>query len=566
MDHRDNRSEGSSIAGAFAGSIVVAAMAAIARWAEGGLAVLAVRSIVARCAVVSRTGAKAALILASGSVVAVLCVRRPGGRSSGSCDLSAYLDGSAAASVLNRIIDALRDILRPAICLAMAWWDGSLSSRFLRGSISGIRRIGGRAQVRGSLFLSLAGRVLTPLRAEPAAVGLALVLGILPFAPTSVLVVLSLVLAGLVVCGWALRSAGAGGTGGPRPAARGSADIPAALLGFAVLLAVATSASRRASVPSLILWFGYAGMFLTSTSLKPSRSALRIVAAVLVASAVLVSAAGIAQFIRKPETSASWIDTKVFESITTRVYSVFDNPNILAEFLALTLPLAVALLFTSGSTAALLIPAILLMGSCLLVTYSRGGWVAAAIGVSVVLAARDRRILALALLVAIVAFPLLPESVRTRAITAMTMEDSSSRYRFTIWKSSLRMARDYWASGVGLGASAFSCVYPAYEIAGTPAAHTHNLYLQVLVEMGVPGLMVFLWLTVCFLGETWSARSSGGFVPAALAGGIAGQIVHGLFDNIWYSPKIVFLFWAVFGLALAAARGTPGAPKERPIP
>lgn len=529
------------------------AIATLVKWAGASAVIGIVRAALMWMAMPCRQIALVSSRLLDGSAVAGLFRGRPTG-------LSRYLPGSVSASAVSSCMNAVRSIVRPVTRTAILWWNWSITGSALRRLVSAVHGMRDRPPANGSLFVDLSVRLLDAVTAEPAAAGLALILGIIPFAPTTGLVVLSLVLAGIEVCRWSLAAAG---DGRRRVPTRGAADVPALFLLFAVLLAVVTSASRRASIPALILWCGYAGVFLVSSSVRPSRSALRMVAAALVVSAVLVSAAGIVQFIRKPETSLSWIDTKVFESITTRVYSVFDNPNILAEFLALALPLAVALLLNGGSTAILLVPAIAAIGLCLAVTFSRGGWVAAAIGVAVVVAVKDRRLLALALVVAIITFPLLPEAIRTRAVTAATMEDSSSKYRFTIWKSSLRMAGDYWASGVGLGSSAFSFVYPAYEIAGTPAAHTHNLYLQVLVEMGAPGLLVFVWLLACFFGETWRAKTADGLIFAGLAGGIAGQIVHGVFDNIWYSPKIVFLFWAVFGLALAASRGAPG---ERSAP
>ncbi|MGE5541656.1 MAG: O-antigen ligase family protein, partial [Bacillota bacterium] len=512
-----------------------------------------VRAALVRLAMPCRRVALISSRILEGSVVAGLFRIRPNG-------LSRYLPGSLSVSAASSCVDAVLSILRPVTRTAILWWNGSITRKALRRLVSAIMSLRDLPPANGSLFVNMFVRLLDAVMAEPAAAGLALILGIIPFAPTTGLVVLSLVLAGVEACRWSLAV--------PRERrrqvfARGAADVPALFLLFAVLLAVLTSASRRASIPAFILWCGYAGIFLVSSSVRPTRSALRIVAAALVLSAVLVSAAGIVQFIRKPETSQSWIDTKVFESITTRVYSVFDNPNILAEFLAFALPLAVALLLHGGSTAVLLVPAIAAIGICLAVTFSRGGWAAAAIGTAVVVAMKDRRLLALALVVAIIAFPLLPEAIRMRAVTAATMADSSSRYRFTIWKSSLRMARDYWASGVGLGSTAFSFVYPAYEIAGTPAAHTHNLYLQILVEMGAPGLLAFIWLLACFFGETRGAKTADGLIFAALAGGIGGQIVHGVIDNIWYSPKIVFLFWAVFGLALALSRA---AQEERSSP
>jgi hypothetical protein len=385
---------------------------------------------------------------------------------------------------------------------------------------------------------------------EPAAFALGGFLGILPFAPTLVVAAFAAVLAPVMLSAASMRA-----QGGHLRVPRGASDIAAAFLGVSVVVAAVASPSGSSVIPALVLWAGYAAIFSASSSLEPSDRALRIVAGALAAGAVLACVVGLFQYIRGTETPGSWIDATVFESVKTRVYSTFDNPNVFAEYLSFALPLALALALGGGRASfLLLLPCILAMSACLLLTYSRGGWAAGAVGVAAVLAAKDRRLTALALVAVLLVAPALPQSIRSRAVTAITLADSSARYRLTIWKSALRMAADYWPSGIGPGPTPFSQVYPAYEIAGTPAAHTHNLYLQVLVEMGLPGLLSFLWLLGCFASETLRGIRPGSLVPAGLAGAIFGQMVHGWIDNIWYSPKIVFIFWATLGLALAACR------------
>jgi hypothetical protein len=71
-------------------------------------------------------------------------------------------------------------------------------------------------------------------------------------------------------------------------------------------------------------------------------------------------------------------DVYVYGTHLRRVYFVFDSPTTLANTLALLLPLALALVFLSAKTWGRLASglAVFLMAACIVVTFSRGIWVA----------------------------------------------------------------------------------------------------------------------------------------------------------------------------------------------
>jgi O-antigen ligase len=195
-------------------------------------------------------------------------------------------------------------------------------------------------------------------------------------------------------------------------------------------------------------------------------------------------------------------------------------------------------------------------GLAMLLTFSRGGWVATLVSVIVIGLIKDRRIVAVLLMIALISPVFLPQAILVRATTIVTLEDTSATYRLTIWKAALRMINDIGAFGAGIGPVAFTKIYPLYEIAGTPAAHTHNLYLQFIVEMGVLGLLFFLWTIVSHLRDAMAAKNLShqeSVLLVAIVAGTVGQLVHGLIDNIWYSPKNVMFFWVALGLAVGTS-------------
>ena len=52
----------------------------------------------------------------------------------------------------------------------------------------------------------------------------------------------------------------------------------------------------------------------------------------------------------------------------------------------------------------------------------------------------------------------------------------------------MNLASDYAWTGIGVGESAFDRIYPYYSFAGIEKApHAHNLFLQLFIEVGIPG-------------------------------------------------------------------------------
>ena len=89
------------------------------------------------------------------------------------------------------------------------------------------------------------------------------------------------------------------------------------------------------------------------------------------------------------------------------------------------------------------------------------------------------------------------------------------------------------------------------------APHSHNLYLQIIAENGILGILVFLIMIIVLFKDTISAVTGAkkGYakaVCAALMAGMAGYLVQGAFDNVWYNNRIVMMFFMFLALAESA--------------
>jgi O-antigen ligase len=170
------------------------------------------------------------------------------------------------------------------------------------------------------------------------------------------------------------------------------------------------------------------------------------------------------------------------------------------------------------------------------------------------------RIFGAAILAAPVLPMILPDNLLDRAFSILNFSDSSISYRIYTWIGSLRVVGDHFLGGIGFGPEAFAKIYPAYAFAGIESAeHSHSLPLQILIGMGIGGLLVFVALIFLYLQKTLEyvrkpeSSSSKFYVTAAVAS-VIGALVMGAFDYIWYNYRVFYIFWIVIALGCALVR------------
>ena len=281
----------------------------------------------------------------------------------------------------------------------------------------------------------------------------------------------------------------------------------------------------------------------------------------LLAVGVGVSLYGLFQACFPERYSDTWTDTDLFSTITVRVYSTLGNPNLLGEYLLLVIPIACAMLFAADNWKKRLVCliAVGLTLVCLLLTYSRGSYLGLLFAAAVFLVLLDRRFIFLGI-VAVALCPLyLPESVIARFTSIGNMADSSTSYRVKIWLSSLAMLKDFGFSGVGYGSEAYNTVYPFYALHGIAAPHAHNLFLQLLCDGGIVGLLVFLGLMVSFYRMMLTAirHEQDGSARVLQIGGVSavsGFLVQSMTDYTFYNYRVMLLFFAMLGLCVLFTR------------
>jgi O-antigen ligase len=247
------------------------------------------------------------------------------------------------------------------------------------------------------------------------------------------------------------------------------------------------------------------------------------------------------------------------------------HPNFVGGALAMLLPIPlfnlVGLVIRREVTRAVpLSLAGLLMAATLILTSSRGAWAALAAGLIVVCAVLLLRrpagrpwpwprIAVLALLVGGVA------SLAGRSLPAVLSSGVAETNRFTLFANSFQLVRDFAFTGGGL--SSFPGLYSRYVlvIPDLFLEYSHNLYLDLLIEQGLLGLlavsMLFLLSLLRILRFTWQGRETGEAKWLGL-GLLAGSLVillHGFIDDPLYGKSgspLLFLIPAEVNFLTAA--------------
>jgi putative inorganic carbon (hco3(-)) transporter len=199
-----------------------------------------------------------------------------------------------------------------------------------------------------------------------------------------------------------------------------------------------------------------------------------------------------------------------------------------------------------------------------LLTQSRGGYLGAAAAGLVFVALRwpraARLLLPLALVGGLVGMSLIGWG--TIADELMTGEATSGLdQRVEIWSRALYATQDFPFTGLGLGTfeRVVAILYPLFLNPDGTVPHAHNLYLQVAVDVGLPGLVAYLAiLGLSFAGAFFGYRVFRRVGQPALAAlcagciaGLTGMCVHGLVDAVVWGTKMAFVPWLVMGFAMA---------------
>lgn len=251
-----------------------------------------------------------------------------------------------------------------------------------------------------------------------------------------------------------------------------------------------------------------------------------------------------------------------------------SNPNDLALLLNIILPLmaALAVIETRRSRQLLLAGIMLLDVAAIVATFSRAGFLSLAVSGLLYLwrfrSRLDFRWVAAAALLGVLALPLVPGRYYSRLSTILDKSSDPTGSAQARW-SDMMLAARYIAGHPVMGAGIGMDILALNNLRGARWTKVHDVYLEYGMDLGLPGLLLFLLLMAwCFraVSAVRHGRPQSGVPPDLrwLAEGLAISLATFAVSAVFYPASYEFYFYYLAGLAVgvrATARGATGGLK-----
>ncbi|MGB9073628.1 MAG: O-antigen ligase family protein [Terriglobales bacterium] len=196
---------------------------------------------------------------------------------------------------------------------------------------------------------------------------------------------------------------------------------------------------------------------------------------------------------------------------------------------------------------------------CLMYSLSRAGYAAFIAGWFVIGLLRQRKLLVLLVVFLLTWTTLVPPAVQQRV--EMTYDpqtrtfDNSSATRLSLWGNAMEVFKGNALLGTGF--DTYEYMHLNKMVNGGYYADTHNYFVKVLVETGIVGILLLLWLLGRMLREGYRLfrRARDPFF-ASLGLGVIGWVVCAIaansFGDRWTFLQVNGYMWVIAGLVSRA--------------
>lgn len=257
-----------------------------------------------------------------------------------------------------------------------------------------------------------------------------------------------------------------------------------------------------------------------------------------------------------------------FGGLDNRIYGTFGHPNVLGFYLVMVLSVTIIkYLTTERSQRSLLYPIIIWSSLfALLFTYTRGAW----LGLGVVLVVlgimkyRKPLIMSAAVICFLIVFGQLINSVLIDSaninlntnplisrFAARSEEADSIDWRFVVLQTMLpQVAAQPW---LGVGVGNFVTLRQLSDIGLFEDPEAHNDYLRLAIEVGLPGLLLYLGFLLSILVaavrnyRSWPPTAWQKWYSLTLIGLVLAYLGMSAGDNLLQGTPVMWLFMTITG-------------------
>lgn len=323
---------------------------------------------------------------------------------------------------------------------------------------------------------------------------------------------------------------------------------------FISLLSVVVSADKIAGAG---IWKAYflepVLFYIIFINIIKTKSDLQAVFWALGSSALYLSLLSLGQFF------SGWNVPEAFlkaDGTVDRVVSVFGYPNALGLYLGPIIMLLSGFIFWSRDKISLqIIKFLFIISSFITIILAKSeAAILAIIGLWLLagLAWKKTRYYFLTLIIFLVLIFVFVPAINNYLTEKILLQDYSGFIRRLIWQESFTMLQDNWFWGAGLSGYQIKIRpyhLPTFEIFLYP----HNLILNFWSELGLMGLVVFLWILVLFLWKNFSKTLRATSLQTKLLHltlifATLQILIHGLVDVPYFKNDLAVLFWLIIGV------------------
>lgn len=220
----------------------------------------------------------------------------------------------------------------------------------------------------------------------------------------------------------------------------------------------------------------------------------------------------------------------------------------------------------------------------LLLTQSRGAYLAVSVGMLLLVMLRWPRLMWSLPIFAIFAMLVLYQVGLSQTMELLGADNTfgGAEWRNGVWHIAGQALHDFPYTGIGLGnfRPVMTLLYPHPVMDSESANHAHNIFLQIGLDIGLPGLFAYYLFVGTILWKAWQHLRLRAFIPpmmalqgnentrhhqkqmirmarqhtvawALTAGAFTAIIaiqIHGMLDAITWGTKLSFLPWLCFAL------------------
>ena len=256
--------------------------------------------------------------------------------------------------------------------------------------------------------------------------------------------------------------------------------------------------------------------------------------------------------------------TLIANDYMRRISASFVHPNDFGVYLLVLCLVFTAFIMSKSShikiklvNAALFV----LASTALFFTRSRGALLSFAAAFLVFGAMKAKKVLAAFIAFLLVIFLLLPYTAQERIFDISKFQTGGTTWeRLMLWKGTINMIKVHPI--LGFGVNSYSRNFPAYKPPEYPdVRYSHNCYLHMASEIGIPGALIFIIFLVSVLllslkGIMSLPEGRRRDLASGLFAGMIGFAMNCVVDTHLYSVNLVVFFHLMLGYCYALSSDT----------